>query len=705
MNAAPPASGTQGRPFHGPARSRAVRAAGWAFICAAVLAGGAYAGLAGIGHAAPPKAPDVSREVVDKDGALLRPFALADGRWRLKAGLEDVDPRFLAMLLAYEDRRFYAHGGVDVLALGRAALQALGAGEAVSGGSTLTMQVARLLDAPRARTIPAKIAQMRHALELEAHLSKADILSYYLTLAPYGGNIEGVRAAALTYFGKEPRRLTLGEAALLVALPQSPEARRPDRNPAAARAARNRVLDRLLAQGVLRADEVRVAKAEGVPRTRRPMPQWAPHLSEEMVAERPNAIRQRLTLDRELQERLEELVAERTRALGRGLSAAIVVVDNDTADVRAYVGSADFSDRERAGAVDLARAVRSPGSTLKPFIYALAFDDGIAHPVTLIEDTPARFGNWRPENFDLTFQGTISVRKALQLSLNVPAVRLLDAVTPQRLATRLKEAGARLVLPPGAAPALPMGLGGVGIRLVDLAMLYSALARGGEAKPLQVHADGGVGAPVRRPALVGQVAAFYVGECLLGTPAPANALGGRIAFKTGTSYGYRDSWAIGFDGRRTVAVWVGRPDGQPVADLTGRSAAAPLLFDAFARITRRPAALGPAPEGATMAANMRLPPPQRHFGETGERARIHLVFPPDGARLETEVGAGDAAESGLPIKVEGGDFPLTILADGAPVASSQDRRTLFWMPGGRGFVRLTVIDARGLTDSVTVRVE
>lgn len=695
-------------PRCGPARSRLARAAGWTFLAAAIVSGGVYAGLSGLERGGAPKPPDVSREVVDKDGRLLRPFALADGRWRLSARVEDVDPRFLKMLLAYEDKRFYDHGGIDPLAMGRAALQALGAGEVVSGGSTLTMQVARLMDPPRARTLGAKVHQMARAVALERHLSKDEILADYLTLAPYGGNIEGVRAASLTYFGKEPRRLSLSEAALLVALPQSPETRRPDRRPQVARAARDRVLDRLLAKGVLRADEVRMAKADDVPRERRPMPQLAPHLAEEVVADRPQALRQRLTLDGELQETLEALVRERTLALGRGLSGALLVVDNDTAEVRAYVGSADFSDKARAGAVDLVRAVRSPGSTLKPFIYALAFDDGIAHPETLIEDRPVRFGAWRPENFDRTFQGTVSVRKALQLSLNVPAVRLLDAVTPQRLATRLKEAGARLELPPGAAPALPMGLGGVGIRLKDLAMLYAALARGGEAKPLVIHADDGIGAPVRRRPLVGEVAAFYVDQCLLGTPAPANALGGRIAFKTGTSYGYRDSWAIGFDGRRTVAVWVGRPDAQAVPDLTGRAAAAPLLFDAFARITPRPAALGPAPEGALMAVNARLPPPQRHFGAEGAKDRLQLVFPPDGARVEAEISGAAASQSGasgVPIKVEGGAFPLTVLADGEPVAISQDRRTLFWTPGGRGFVHLTVIDAAGLTDSVTVRVE
>ncbi len=685
--------------------SRPARIAAVATL-ALMLGGGALVAgvsgrLAAIAKAAPDAPqPQVSREVVDRDGRLLRPFALPDGRWRLAADAGAVDPRFIAMLLAYEDRRFEAHGGIDLRAMARASWQMATSGRVISGGSTLSMQVARLLAPPRPRTFAAKLDQMRGALELEARLSKAEILGLYLTLAPYGGNIEGVRAAALTYFGKEPARLTLGEAALLGALPQAPEARRPDRSPLAARRARDRVLDRLAAAGLLSADEVRLARAEGVPQLRRPMPQLAPHLAEAQVAARPGQTRHPLTLDGPLQARLEALVRERAATLGRGLSAALVVVDNDSAEVRAYVGSADFEDRARAGAVDLVRAVRSPGSTLKPFIYALAFEDGLVHPDSLIEDTPARFGAWRPENFDRSFQGTLSVRKALQLSLNVPAVRLLDAVGPDRMAARLRQAGARLELPAGAAPALPMGLGGVGIRLIDLAMLYSALARGGGAGGLSVPPP--PPASPRRTPLVGEVAAWYVGQSLLGTPAPENALGGRIAFKTGTSYGYRDAWSVGYDGRRTVAVWVGRPDGQAVAGLAGRTAAAPLLFDAFARITRTPAGLGPAPRGALVAGNARLPPPQRHFGRTRQEEAMAVIFPPDGARVAgEEAGSGEA----LALKVSGGAFPLTLLLDGRPVARAEDRRTLFWTPRGRGFSRLTVIDRAGATASVTVRVE
>ena len=257
--------------------------------------------------------------------------------------------------------------------------------------------------------------------------------------------------------------------------------------------------------------------------------------------------------------------------------------------------------------------MRSPGSTLKPFIYGLGFEDGLIHPETLIEDRAVRYGAYAPENFDLTFQGTVTVRRALQLSLNVPAVAVLDKVGASRFTARLAQAGGALVLPKGEVPGLAMGLGGVGVNLTDLVALYAGLARLGTTVPLAERiADERRGAPAPRR-LLDPVAAWYVGNILLGTPPPDNAAGGRIAYKTGTSYGYRDAWAVGFDGRRTIGVWVGRPDGAPVPGLIGRVAAAPILFDAFARTGKLPAALPGAPKGALIAATAKLPPPLQRF--------------------------------------------------------------------------------------------
>ena len=666
----------------------------------AVLAGAWW--IASFGPA--PRGNDIeySTSVVDREGRLLRPYAIPDGRWRLPATAENVDPRYLDLLFAYEDKRFRFHPGVDPLALARAALQLGTTGHIVSGGSTLTMQVARLLEPRQERSIGAKLRQMLRAVQLEFALSKDEILALYLSLAPYGGNLEGVRAASLSYFGKEPRRLTLGEAALLVALPQSPEMRRPDRSVEIARAARDRVLDRVALTGSLPSEDILRAKLEAVPGARKAMPMLAPHAADTAVAAAPDELLHRLTIDAPLQKNLEELARERARALGPEISVAIVAVDHATGEVLARVASADYFDARRAGQVDMTQALRSPGSTLKPFIYGLAFEDGFIHPETLIDDKPIRYGSYAPENFDLTFQGTVTVRRALQLSLNVPAIAVLEKVGANRLSARLSQAGASLVLPKGEVPGLAMGLGGVGVTLSDLTMLYSALARGGDALPLTERASNTEAAPRR---LIDPAAAWYIGNVLIGAPPPENAPHGRIAFKTGTSYGYRDAWAVGFDGRMTIGVWTGRPDGAPVPGLIGRAAAAPILFDAFARTGKAASPLPSAPKGALLAATGKLPPPLQRFrpsgmmGEGAEPPRI--MFPPDGARIELAAGAPDP----VALKISGGVQPLTVLVNGVPVFANAGKRAMFFQPEGPGFVRLTVMDARGAADSVLVRLQ
>jgi penicillin-binding protein 1C len=650
-----------------------------------------------------------STRVVDRDGRLLRPYTTPEGRWRLPATRENIDPRFLAMLLAYEDRRFLAHHGVDPLALARALSQLVVNGRIVSGASTLTMQVARLLEPRSERSFLAKLRQAVRAIQLERALSKDEILALYFSLAPYGGNLEGIRAASLAYFGKEPRRLTLAESALLVALPQSPEARRPDRSVARARAARDRVLDRLAAAGIVPADEIARAKQETIAAGRRPMPALAPHAADAAVAAVPGRALHRLTIEAPLQKSLEGLARERARALGPSLSVAILVVDNETGEVQARVASSDYFDASRAGQVDMTQALRSPGSALKPFIYGLGFEDGLIHPETLIDDRPIRYGSYAPENFDLTFQGTVTVRRALQLSLNVPAVAVLDRVGASRFTTRLAQAGGSLVLPRGEVPGLAMGLGGVGVTLHDLVMLYSGIARLGSTVALTERKDGAGETPQPRR-LMEPIAAWYVGQVMLGTPPPENAAGGRIAFKTGTSYGYRDAWAVGFDGRRTIGVWVGRPDGAPVPGLIARSAAAPILFEAFARTGALPQALPAAPRGALVATNGRLPPPLQRFRPNGmagdgQETQVRIMFPPNGARLELAAG-GDGRPEPIALKLAGGVGPLTVMVNGLPVDVPAGRRnTVFFDPEGPGFVRLTVIDAAGTTDSVLVRLQ
>lgn len=673
-------------------------AAGVAATMAVVCAAWVYS----LGPAPLGKTLEYSHVVLDRDGRLLRAYATSEGRWRLPAIREDVDPRFLKLLFAYEDKRFYSHIGVDPLSLGRAAIQFATGGHIVSGGSTITMQVARLLEPREHRSLGAKLLQIVRALELERALSKDEILALYLTLAPYGGNLEGIRAAALAYFGKEPRKLTLAEAALLVALPQSPELRRPDRFPVAARAARDRVLDRVAAAGAVPDDEIARAKSQAMPRERKQLPMLAPHAADQVVALERDQRVHRLTIDRSLQKNLQDLARERAQALGPHVSVAILAVDNVTGEVRGRVASADYFDARRAGQVDMTQALRSPGSTLKPFIYGLAFEDGLVHPETLIDDKPTRYGSYTPENFDLTFQGTVTVRRALQMSLNVPAIAVLGKVGVNRLSARLVQTGAALTLPKGEAPGLAMGLGGVGVRLSDLVMLYTGLARLGAALPLTEHQGADAQNPRR---MLDPVAAWYVGNILIGAPPPENAPHGRVAFKTGTSYGYRDAWAIGFDGRMTIGVWVGRADGAPVPGLVGRASAAPILFDAFARVGLAPAALPRAPKGAIFAVSNKLPPPLQRFSVNGPSEAVEpprIMFPPDGARLEMVAGG---SFDPVALKITGGRAPLTVMVNGVPLATQNSRGTLFFQPDGPGFVRLTVMDARGAADSVTVRLQ
>jgi penicillin-binding protein 1C len=468
----------------------------------------------------------------------------------------------------------------------------------------------------------------------------------------------------------------------------------------------------MVEDGVVSKEDAAQARAVAVPRLRKPMPILAPHSSDAAMATVKDTPLIKLTLDSSLQKTLEALARDRAIAQGPNISVAIIAVDNESGDVLARVGSSDYFDERRAGQVDMTRAVRSPGSTLKPFIYGLAFEDGFVHPESLIDDRPIRFGSYAPENFDMTFQGTVPVRKALQLSLNVPAIALLDRVGSSRLSSRLKQAGGNLVLPKDEAPGLAMGLGGVGITLQDLAQLYAGLARLGAARPLREimlaqEKDNADREPLR---LMDQAAAWQVGNVLLGTPPPENGVHNKIAFKTGTSYGYRDAWSVGFDGRITIGVWVGRPDGAPVPGLVGRSAAAPILFDAFARTGKIPAALPRAPKGALIASNAKLPLPLRRFRAVGELIQTgsdqmpRIQFPLNGSRIDVDrSGGGQAAP--MPVKVAGGVLPLTIMLNGTSVGEIDSRRQRLVDPPGPGFARLTVIDATGAADTVVIRVQ
>lgn len=680
---------------------------------AAGLAAIAVGGLWALDRAFPPPLPDtlaVSAEVLDRDGALLRAFATKDGYWRLPVGLDQVDRNFVDMLVTYEDKRFWDHEGIDLLALGRAATQLASNHRIVSGGSTLSMQLARLIEPRESRSVGSKLKQMLRALQIERRLTKRQILEQYLTLAPYGGNLEGVRAASLAYFGKEPRRLTVSEAALLVALPQLPERRRPDKNPAIAQAARDRVLNRMVTSGLIGEREAHRAALDEVANLRRQLPAFAAHTANTLLRKAQAGAPLKLTLRKSVQEGLEAAAREAATRLGPKLSVAMVLADSRTGDILGSVGSASFFDSNRAGWIDMTRIVRSPGSTLKPFIYGLAFEQGMVAQETMIEDSPADFSGYRPKNFDMGYQGDVSIRQALQLSLNVPAVRVLDAVGPARLTARFRQAGVSPVLPLNQPPGLAIGLGGVGTSLRDLVQLYTGLANGGKVHPLR---DGTEAVPVTGTAttILDERANWQITDILAGVRPPEGAPQRGIAYKTGTSYGYRDAWAIGFDGRYVLGVWVGRADASAVPGLSGYVSAAPILFEGFVRSGLAAVALPSQPAGVLRPRREDLPVTLARFG-TGNELQLgtgatepapRIVFPPDGARVDLGVSGSEATP--LVLKLQGGRAPFRWLANGKPLAGIDRRRTATWLPDGTGYSTLTVIDAAGRATSVKVFVE
>lgn len=658
----------------------------------------------------PSQSISLSKEVLDRDGALLRAYAADDGRWRLPVDSEKLDPQFIEMLIAYEDKRFWSHSGVDLRALSRAAWQLVTNGRIVSGGSTLSMQLARLIEPREERSFVAKFRQMGRALQIERRMSKREILDRYLTLAPYGGNLEGIRAASLAWFGKEPHKLELAEAALLVALPQSPEARRPDRHPKTALMARNRVLERMAQAGVIVAGEVARASDDAVPTRRLPIPAFAAHLADAVIRSAPELRRHRLLISRNAQASLEKVAANGARRLGPHVSVAMILADARNGEILARVGSAGYFNASRSGWIDMTKVLRSPGSTLKPFIYGLAFEEGLVMQETMIEDRPGDFSGYRPRNFDMAYQGDVSVRTALQMSLNVPAIRLLDALGPARLVARMRRAGAAPVLPPGETPGLAIGLGGAGLTLEQLVQLYGGIVNRGKVQPLR-HLAGTE--PVRDPARVlTPQAAWQVTDILSGVLPPKRAPHLGIAYKTGTSYGYRDAWAVGYDGRHVLGVWVGRADGGSVPGLTGYLAAAPLLHEAFRQsgvgIRRFP----PPPAGATRLPAADLPFSQRRFADPGNRvmagappeAAPEIVFPPQGARVDLGLSRG-VTDAPLALRINGGRAPFRWLANGEPLSQIFRRRTAMWVPDSSGSSTLTVIDAAGRAASVRIYIE
>ena len=641
---------------------------------------------------------DVSPVVTDRNGEWLMAFTTRTGTWRLEARLNEIDPEYLRRLVAIEDARFWFHPGVDPIALARATAAYVRTRRVTQGGSTITMQLARLLE-PRPRTIQSKLIEILRAFQIERRLSKQQILAAYLTMTPYGGNLEGVRAASRAYFQRDPQWLDDAEMALLIALPQAPEGRRPDRRPQIALSARNRVLNEFVRIGAISSQRAAEGRQSPVP-ARAPFPYSAPSAAQELVAAHPGQSVIRSTLDARLQRDLEALARRRAASLERDAQVALIAVDVATHEVRARVGGAG---RERAGGyIDMTRAIRSPGSALKPFLYAIAFDEGIAAPETLVRDAPRRFGGYLPENFDRRFHGDVTLEDALQHSLNLPAVATLERIGAGRFQAALTDAGAHVYMPrrANAEPGLALALGGVGITLEDLTELYAALGDQGQARPLLFEPNGPFAFSRRfvRPETANRVLNILAtGPSVAGRmPSQLARNAPQVAFKTGTSYGFRDAWSLGVSNGYAIGVWVGRPDGAPRPGATGRDAALPILFEAF-DLLGAPAEQTHQPQHQDAA-----PPPALTHLEPSGGNDLAILFPP--ANTEVLVLDYGPNSRGLSLSARGGRAPFTWYAEGQPVTTEPTSGRAIWRPAAPGFYDVSVVDAGGQSAHVRVRI-
>ncbi|MFC4276840.1 penicillin-binding protein 1C [Achromobacter aloeverae] len=711
-------------------------------LCVAALASVAVAAvlLLVLDRLFPLPAPyaDGATVVVAADGTPLRNYPSRDGIWRYPVTSDQVSPLYLQSLLTYEDRWFRWHLGINPVAMARAGWQWAVHGHIVSGGSTLTMQVARLVDPQLngrpSRSLGAKARQAWRAIQLEMHYSKDEILSMYLSRAPMGGIVQGVEMASRLWLGKSARDLSAAEAALLTALPQAPTRLRPDRHPDAARQARDKVLDRMVELGRWTPADVDDAKIETVAapplRARWVAPLAAQRLLRE--ARPPGSRRDRRppllasNLDVEIQDRVEQMLLDRVDGLPPKVSMAVLVMDNDSLAVKAYAGSADFSDDSRYAHVDMVTAIRSPGSTLKPFLYGLALDDGLIHSESLLMDVPMSFGGYAPGNFQASFSGPVSVSQALQRSLNVPAVDLLDRVGPAHFASVMLGGGVRLRMPAGAAPNLSLILGGGGTTLEELVGAYRSLARGGLSGKPRLRPD----QPRVESRMMSAGAAWIVRDILEGGGHPdrpfyqsqSGTPGKRLAWKTGTSFGFRDAWAVGVTDNWTIGVWVGRPDGTPNPGYFGANVAAPLLQDIVsalpdgpqrervrpdtvkAVVTCWPLGLrqgsvldGACPEQRpAWALNDTVPPTFAGYAD-GTQAPLRLTGLANGSVLRPVPGANRVA---VDVDAQGVEGNIWWMLDGRVLGHGPAGRPFTVMLAHDGRYTLTVMDSRGRYDRV-----
>lgn len=531
--------------------------------------------------------------VLSKDSAVLYAFLTPDEQWRMRAELHEISPELQRAIVFKEDKYFWSHPGINPLALGRAIGYNILQRRRTSGASTITMQVARMLE-PKRRSYGAKLIEMFRALQLEWHYSKAEILQLYLNLVPYGSNIQGVKAAAWLYFDKNPDQLSLAEITALSIIPNKPNRLVIGRDNQRIVLERNKWLTRFQDAHLFAQETIRDALAEPLNAHRHAAPRRAAQFAWRMRHIHPGYASIHSTIDRRLQQSAEDLASSYMEGLKlQGIhNAAVIVIENHNRAVRAYVGSSDFFDSLHHGQVDGVTAHRSPGSALKPLLYAMAIDRGLITPRTVLYDVPTQIGMYAPENYDLTFRGSVPAAEALQQSLNIPAVRLLDQISVGSFVNKLSEAGFRQVWKERRKMGLSVILGGCGVSLEELAALYATFANEGVFEPLRYESSstlhGGQGAR-----LISKESNYLLSEILRSLHRPdlpslfdqAQGLP-KVAWKTGTSYGRRDAWSVGFNRRFTIGVWVGNFDGKGVAGLNGAASATPLLFRLFRAIDR-----------------------------------------------------------------------------------------------------------------------
>ncbi|MFI4937473.1 MAG: penicillin-binding protein 1C [Candidatus Berkiellales bacterium] len=616
-------------------------------------------------------------------------FHTQDEKLRILTTVDEVDPKYLQTLIAREDRYFRYHPGINPAALLRAAYQRVRYGHIISGGSTITMQTARLLE-PRPRRVLSKIIECFRALQLEWHYSKDEILSIYMTLAPFGGNIEGVNTASLAYFKKPPKRLAPSEIALLVALVQSPAMLRPDQHPNRAKEARYHLLKIMEKEGIIKSEEVSIQDQAPLPLVKIKPPREIPHLAWRLKKAYPLQSKIAVTIDIPLQQHVQQIIQNYHRAFPKDANAAVFILDHQTNKPVVYLASRDFYNQEQHGFVDYIQSVRSPGSTLKPFIYGLGFDLGLIKPDTFVVDERQRFGAYAPHNFDKELHGMVQVQEALRLSLNIPVIELLNKIGVIRFLGLLKEANVHPRFPASfEGPSLAVGLGGIGMQLEQLVMLYSALPRHGQILPISYLESDELANPTtllsaRSSQMLTNILAYSLEDD-----------GRTISFKTGTSYGHRDALMIGYNQRYVVGIWTGMPNGEPMGPISARDLLLPLLAKIFKILPEAPLIMIPPNEVPAIALKVNTQPLAQN--------EPRLMFPINDTVLVLEYENENLKS--IPLTVKGGTRPYTWLVDNQIIVQNSWQQQQFWVPPNSGFYTIAVMDVNGKVDRAKIEIQ